>query len=200
MRVTKFNYNAINWNDLLYYDESSPTCLRWKVKRIGKGLAKTKYPNDEAGTVVKKKSNSDYIKITIAYNKKHYSSGRIIWILLNGFIDDSLVVDHIDGNALNNKIDNLRLVSMQQNSTNSKVKNSNKSGQTGVSFNTVNGYSYYEAACQYFENGKKIRFRKLFSVLKLGEEVAFYLACQWRDAKLKELKAMGFGYTDRHGK
>ena len=64
MRVTKFNYNAINWNDLLYYDESSQTCLRWKVKRIGKGLAKTKYPNDEAGTVVKKKSNSDYIKMS----------------------------------------------------------------------------------------------------------------------------------------
>lgn len=200
MKVTKLDYNKINWTDLLYYDESSSTCLRWKVKRIGKGSAKTKYPDDEAGTVVRKKSNSDYVKITIPYNKKHYASGRIIWILMNGSIDESSAVDHIDGNALNNRIDNLRLASMQQNATNSKIKNNNKSGQTGVSFHTVNGYSYYEAACQYSENGKKVRFRKLFSVLKLGEDVAFSLACQWRNAKLDELKAMGFDYTDRHGK
>lgn len=200
MKVTKFDYSAVNWADLLYYDESSSTCLRWKVKRIGKGSAKTKYPNDEAGTFTRKKSNSDYVKITIPYDGKHYASGRIIWILFNGSIDDSLAVDHIDGNALNNKIGNLRLVSMQQNSTNSKIKSSNTSGRTGVSFNTVNGYAYYEAACQYSDNGKRVRLRKLFSVLKLGEEAAFSLACQWRDAKLDELKAMGFDYTDRHGK
>ena len=30
--------------------------------------------------------------------------------------------------------------------------------------------------------------------------MAFSLACQWRDSKLEELKAMGFDYTDRHGK
>lgn len=200
LTVTKHDYNKINWNDLLYYDESSSTCLRWKVKRVGKGSAKTKYPNDEAGTIVRKKSSSDYVKITIPYNKKQYSSGRIIWILLNGSIDEILAVDHIDGNALNNKIDNLRLVSMQQNATNSKIKNNNRSGQTGVSFHTVNGYSYYEAACQYSKNGKKVRLRKLFSVLKLGEDAAFSLACQWRNAKLDELKVMGFDYTDRHGK
>ena len=200
MKVTKFDYNAVNWNDILYYDESSSTCLRWKVKRLGKGSAKTKYPNDEAGTIVKKKSGSDYMKITIAHDKKHYASGRIIWILFNSYIDDGVVVDHIDGNALNNRIDNLRLVSMQQNSTNSKIKSSNNSGKTGISFNTINGYSYYEAACQYSKNGKRVRFRKLFSVLKLGEAAAFSLACQWRDSKLEELKAMGFDYTDRHGK
>lgn len=32
------NYNEINWNEWVYYDETSPTFLRWKVDRYsGKG-------------------------------------------------------------------------------------------------------------------------------------------------------------------
>jgi hypothetical protein len=61
------------------------------------------------------------------------------------------IVDHIDGNTLNNHVNNLRWVSNQQNTLNSKLPISNKSGVKGVWFHedrnkwisswTVNGKS-----------------------------------------------------------
>lgn len=41
---------------------------------------------------------------------------RLIWIVHNGLITDStLVINHIDGNKLNNSISNLELVSVARN-------------------------------------------------------------------------------------
>jgi hypothetical protein len=44
------------------------------------------------------------------------------------------IVDHIDGNSLNNHVNNLRWVNNQQNTLNSKLPISNKSGKKGVWF------------------------------------------------------------------
>lgn len=40
---------------------------------------------------------------------------RLIWIYHNGIIPEGLQIDHIDGNKLNNKIENLRCVTQQEN-------------------------------------------------------------------------------------
>jgi len=47
---------------------------------------------------------------------------RIVWILYNGdILDNSLQVDHIDGDKCNNNIDNLRLVSNRVNNQNKSI-------------------------------------------------------------------------------
>lgn len=65
-------------------------------------------------------------------NKKVYAH-RIIMALVNGEWPDE--VDHIDGNAGNNALANLRATSHKENMRNVKRGSSNTSGSTGVYWN-----------------------------------------------------------------
>ena len=49
---------------------------------------------------------------------------RIIWVLLNGDIPAEMDIDHIDGNRVNNNVNNLRLVTRRENTQN-QVKHRN---------------------------------------------------------------------------
>ena len=60
--------------------------------------------------------------------EKHFRMHRVIM----GNPDKSVVVDHIDGNGLNNTRSNLRLVTASENSRNSKLSKRNTSGYKGV--------------------------------------------------------------------
>lgn len=51
---------------------------------------------------------------------KSYLVHRIVWYLANGPIPEGLVIDHIDGDPSNNRIENLRLATRSQNQMNCK--------------------------------------------------------------------------------
>lgn len=63
---------------------------------------------------------------------KVYLLHRLIWRYFNGAITQGLVIDHIDGNPKNNRIDNLRMVTPSENARNSCLPRHNKSGVVGV--------------------------------------------------------------------
>lgn len=71
---------------------------------------------DKPNSKCKKGTKAGYINIsgcgywTIKFNNKKYLEHRLIYILFNGDIENNLVIDHIDQNKLNNKIENLRAV------------------------------------------------------------------------------------------
>lgn len=190
----KINYNNVAWEELLYYDESSPSGLRWKID-IGLGFKKSyiKCPKDSvAGSLVTNRAKW----WQVGYAGKNYYVHRVIWVLKHGSIESDKVIDHLDGNPLNNKIENLRLISNSLNKRNNKKYSCNKTGVNGVSLHEVSqGYLYYDAAVK----SENKRYKKTFSVLKYGKEEAFSLACEWREAKIKELNEQGAGFTDRHG-
>ena len=99
----------IDVNDVLdnvYYDETSPSCLRWKVSGPGKTF------HGVAGT---KREDGYY---SVAINNKRYLVHRVIWVLFHYKIGRLLVIDHIDRNPSNNFIDNLRLVTQAENNKN----------------------------------------------------------------------------------
>jgi len=91
-------------HELFDYDGGD---LIWKVNR---GTNKVK--GNIAGHV--HKDGYRYIKI----NKRKYKAHRVIWIYINGSIDKELQVDHINGIRNDNSIENLRLVSNQENQWN----------------------------------------------------------------------------------
>jgi len=64
---------------------------------------------------------------------KHIAIHRIIFLLHNGYLPK--MIDHIDGNPRNNKIENLRSASSLQNQQNQKLPSHNTSGFKGVIWN-----------------------------------------------------------------
>ena len=63
---------------------------------------------------------------------KHVRMHRFIFEHYNGPISDEMVVDHIDGDTLNNQISNLRLASVGENLMNKKKKEGGSSKYKGV--------------------------------------------------------------------
>jgi hypothetical protein len=61
---------------------------------------------------------------------KFYKTHRVIFLYHHGYFPE--FVDHIDGNKINNKIENLRPTTKSQNAMNQKVRADNKSGTKGV--------------------------------------------------------------------
>lgn len=65
-------------------------------------------------------------------NGKFQSNHRITFLWHYGYLPE--YVDHIDGDKLNNKLENLRPVNAKQNQQNSKLSCKNLSGYKNVSF------------------------------------------------------------------
>lgn len=65
------------------------------------------------------------------FGGKMYYIHRLIWIFHNGAIPDGLQVDHINADCTDNRIENLRLATASQNSSNRP--RASKSGYRGVS-------------------------------------------------------------------
>lgn len=69
-----------------------------------------------------------YVRITV--NKKKYYSHQLVFLMFNGYIPK--LIDHIDGDGTNNKIENLRESDKSKNAMNSKLRKNSTSGHRGV--------------------------------------------------------------------
>jgi hypothetical protein len=109
----------MDFNNLFEYRDGE---LFWLV-RAGR------YPiGHKAGTLRK----DGYVGVY--YKGKYYFAHRIIWEMLRQDIPGDLVIDHIDGDRSNNRIENLRLCTFRENHYNRKIPSHNKSGFKGVSW------------------------------------------------------------------
>lgn len=169
----------------VFYDESSPSCLRWRKDTKGRS---------KKGNIAGSKTKNGYFEITLQGIR--YYVHRLIYVLHNKNIDINKTIDHKDGNNSNNKIDNLQEIDQRQNAQNRKNNRKTKTGFPGVYFNKNKaGNEYYIAG--YCDLATKYRY-KIFSVKKLGEKIALEQAINFRKQKIEELNANGQQYTDRH--
>ena len=152
-------------NKYWYYDESSPSCLRWKIKRR----------SVLAGSIAGHKTKLGYYKVS--RGRTTYKVHRIIVVLLlNEKIKDYDIVDHIDSDPSNNKFNNLQIISQKENIR--KRKRSSK--HLGVSWNERDK-SYHA----YFQKDK-IRHSKHFNISSFGsKEEALKQALIWRKGQLE---------------
>lgn len=123
---------------LLQYDWLEGT-FHWKVNK------RPMLAGDCAGFLT---ADGRYWKICI--DRKQYPANKLAWLLVTG-VYPTCIVDHRDGNGLNNRFINLRLANSTQNSQNRKRDSRNSSGHTGVSW-----YKAYDkwSACIHIEKRK----------------------------------------------
>ena len=107
--------------DLLKYREGK---LYWRKLSCPKSRVVV---GSEAGWV----DSCGYIKIAI--DGKTYQAHHLVYLMFKGYIPKT--VDHIDTNRENNKIENLRECTRQENCMNRSIHPNNTSGTTGVFWN-----------------------------------------------------------------
>lgn len=72
--------------------------------------------------------------VRVRKDGKEYRAHRLIWEMHKGQIPENMLIDHIDGDTLNNRIENLRLATRQQNNVNAITKNKLSNLPKGISF------------------------------------------------------------------
>ena len=179
----------------LIYDENSPSFLSYKIDIYDKlGRVHTR-KGTFAGCIMTRKNNYRTWQVGIA-EIGSVPCHRVVWALFNGKPDVTKSIDHIDGNALNNKITNLRLVTPLENNRNSARRIDFKDSYlpNGVIFREcLNGSK--NALNPYFVVHWQVEnkcLKKSFSINKLGIIKAQYEAIKFR--KTKEIN-----FSDRHG-
>ena len=102
--------------DLFEYRDGE---LYWKIS-----LAHKIKINDMAGSI----NNGGYKRVGV--NNKDYLNHRLIFLMHYGFLPAE--IDHIDGNKVNNNIENLREATRSENNCNVRTRADNTSGVKGV--------------------------------------------------------------------
>ena len=128
--------------------------LFWNVrpsKRIRVG--------DEAGSI------SIYGYRQVCISRKTYFTHRLIFMMFNGYLPK--IVDHIDRDTSNNRIENLREVSAVQSSYNRGLQSNNTSGIKGVTW-----HRHYKKWQVQLHIDKKYKYFGSFVDKELAELVA----------------------------
>lgn len=100
------------------------------------------YLNQWKWLAIKQKNDKFYVARNIPVSNKKQSK---IW--MHRFImnpEKGMVIDHLDGNPLNNQKNNLRICTHAENMRNSNIPKNNTSGFKGVSF--VKKHNTYESS------------------------------------------------------
>ena len=189
-------------SEFIEYSVNGLSCLVWKQDIVRPCNAPTLLKGTNIGTI----GATGYWQF--GFKGKIYATHRVVWTLLNGKIPDGLIINHINCERSDNRIENLELVTPQQNSRrakmhiNKEVSALNTSGINGVyEEKTWNGtrtkINYY--ARSYWHNAKGIAQRKSFAYSLYGKDKAWELAQEFVKIA-RNLVDQEVNERDNHGK
>lgn len=116
---------AAQLRELLDYDPETGV-FRWRVTNSNRAVA-----GKEAGCIETRR-NTRYR--TIPLRGRRYYAQRLAWLYMTGEWPEH-IVDHRDGEGLNNRWENLRQATEAQNARNARRHRDNTTGLKGVHFN-----------------------------------------------------------------
>lgn len=170
------------WDDYFIFDAALGELI-WKTRPVEffKDESYQRRWNDRyAGKIagaVNPGANA-YQRKEVAINGNRFKVHRIVYEMAVGPIKDGYSIDHIDGNPLNNRVENLRQVLHSENHRNRKIQSNNKTGYSGIRF----------------RSGRYTARAKMNGVEKsLGSYETLQQALRARYSYLSQ-----FGFTERH--
>ena len=172
-KITQNTINKLNTIiDEFYLDGAG------NVRRTKNGYYNRFAAGDLAGFYV---DSNGYMVIQTPKQRSTTRKSHIIWLLHGNQLKVNHVIDHIDGNAVNDSIDNLRLIPYELNHRNRAKRSDNTSGVTGISWNKKSS--------------------KYVIAKTVGNERIIKRTPDWSEALiiLEELKQLDSTYTIRHG-
>jgi hypothetical protein len=145
------------WKDIAGFE------TKYQISNLGNVKSKKRvslHPisgnNNLKEKILKKGLSSSGYYVVNLYNGKNNTKlvHKLVSISFLNHITDGhkLVIDHIDGNKLNNNLDNLQIISQRENIIKSKNKKNKTSNFNGVHFNKI--AKKYQ--CQIYYNNKRI--------------------------------------------
>lgn len=152
-------------NDRIDYDKKTGKCF-WNKNNTKHHRGK------EVGTIKK-----GYRMSALTMDKKRYDFylHHYIYQRFNGNIPSGMVIDHIDRNPLNNKIENLRIVTISDNNKNRSAYG--KSNHKGVAILPSGSFNTF---CSY--KGKKVTagtFKDIDIAIAAANKLRFELLGVW---------------------
>lgn len=160
MAVKDSSFTKQDLHDLFRYENGK---LFWKTINSGRRI------DVEAGWL--DKLGYRYIGL----GRKTYRAYHLIYMMFYGYLPK--LIDHIDGNPLNNQVENLREASSLQNSWNQKKRCTNTSGVKGISWSKknsrwvarcmINYKSHFVGSFESIDSAEKAI--KAFRVIKQGQ-------------------------------
>lgn len=173
-------------------------CLRGKGKpAIKHGLSGSKQYNSWFNmktrcNYTKDKCYAEYGGRGITYESK--------WETFEGFWED-MGSTYIDGFTLERKdpngnytMTNCIWIPRGDQGRNKRISKSNNSGVTGVCYDKSGAW-----VANWYTEDKKQRSKR-FSLKAYGDELAFFMACEYREQMINLLKLRGVYYGESHGK
>ncbi len=177
LAALKYKNEILKW---FYLDDDDITIRRSKNDDL-----KGKFKKDDIVIPYSLKGNKglDYKGVWIPRIGTTINLPWVLTVLRGVEFEDKMVIDHVDGNTMNNKRENIRIVTQSENCRNRTKHKNNTSGYTGLSFHKPTGRWIVRRTI----NGKRI----------------------WKSHKTKEgaieiwkkVEKLGHsdGYTKRHG-
>lgn len=157
---------------LLDYDPETGRLI-WLVSTSNRVKA-----GHEAGSVRLARTGKRYRLVGI--RGVHIQAHRLIWLWMTGEFPNNQI-DHIDGNGINNKWQNLRAVTKIENSRNVRRRINNKSGVTGVVW------------CSF-----KKRWRAVIWIDKKQKYLGTYDSLE-EAAEVRKEASKRYGFHENHG-
>lgn len=127
----------IDWSTYFTYDSVSGQLI-WKRRpselfnsTTRANSWNTRFSGKAAGC-----STSRSRRVNVMIGGKLYAAHRVIWEMVHGPIPQGKIIDHVNGDYLDNRLHNLRLATTSENNANCRAHSKQPFGYMGVSYSS----------------------------------------------------------------